>query len=317
MAVALATAAISIASAQRSFNTTMEGRGTARFGGQSYSFNQLQLTLQENKRVTVHALLRNMQSKDLVFTGRLNNSSRRSGRLNADIDNVAYGANADSADALCDIDMSSNSQFRTVTITGRNTSDRNRVALDFVSNGREVTSYQPPRGAMGDEQKRRQDQDRDRDRNRNRDRDRDKNDNRWPNGGNRSSAQGRYTETEAWRNNGQHFVMRYTLELSRNGDARLVADSLEDRNMPNNSEDRYDHGDILKYMHSDHTVTETGHWTQDGDRVTIKFDRISYGSTRRDKKEVWKGRLRNDSLRIDDFEKSFYGHKVELTFARN
>jgi hypothetical protein len=309
LAVALATAAMSSASAQRNrrpdpFNTTMEGRGTVHFNGATYSFHQLQLTLQKNQRVTVHALLYASDSKDVILTGKVSDFGRRTSRLSADIDAVSYGRDTDSAEAMCDIDLTSNGRFNTVTITGSNTTDHNNISLDFVSNGKEVTDFQRPNGDRIYDQ-----YGKDRDRNRG--------------GGNNGhddnrsvQVAGRYADSDEWRKHGQHFLVRYSLELRRQGDARLVVSSVEDRDMPDDKDSRFDHGDILKYLQRGQDVMETGQWVQDGDRVTITLDRVQYGETSRPKKEVLRGRMRNGTLWIDDYEKSFYGHNVSLSFER-
>jgi len=261
--------------------------------GASYTFSQLQLSLQDNQRVSVHALLYGRDNKDVVFTGRLNDHGRRDGRLSADIDNVAYGRDTDSADASCDIDMGSGKKFNSVTINGRNSNDRNKISLDFVSNGREVTDYQG----------RWPNRDRDNNRDHNNDGDRGRN------------ASGRYSDTDEWRRRNDHFKVTYALDLRQSGDVRLVV-AAEDRNMPDDRDARYDHGDILKYLQDGHDVIETGRWTQNGDRVTITFDSIQYGRTSCDKREVLKGRVKGNTLWIDDFEKSFYGHGSSLSFEK-
>ena len=314
LAVACLATLASLGSAQRwnrrpdPFNTTMEGRGSVHFNGTTYSFHQLQVTLQRNDRLTVHALLYAGDGRDVVLSGKVNDFGRRTGRLSADIDSIGYGRDNDSADAMCDIDMTSADRFNTVTITGQNTTDHNGLSLDFVSNGRVVTDFQRPNNdRIYDNRKwdNRRGDNRDRDRDRNGDRDRE--DNR---GG---YAAGRYTDSDQWRRHGDSFLVRYTLDMRPNGQVRLVADG-QDRNMPDDRDSRYDHGDILKYLQHGDNVVETGHWTQDGNRITITFDWIQYGDTSRSKKEVWHGQMRNGTLWIDDYEKSFYGHDVQLSF---
>lgn len=305
-AVAMA-ALISTASAQRwpdrtpdrqAFNTTMEGRGTVHFNGATYSFRELQVTLQNNRRVTVHAFLSG-RDKDVVFTGKLEDRNGRSGRFNADIEGVAYGRDNDAADATCEIDMGTGQRFDSVTIRGRNRSDRNNLSLDFTST-REVTDSRWPDRDRG----------RDGDRDRDRDRDRDGNNGRW-------RAAGSYVDKDEWRGRGDHFLVRYALNLGRDGRARLVVASLEDRNMPDDKKSRYDHGDILKYLQHGRDVIQTGRWTQNGDEIMIRFDRIQTGDGSRDKDEVLRGRMRNGTVWIDDYEKSFYGHHVSLSFERD
>jgi len=282
------------------FNTTMEGRGNVHFNGATYSFKALQVTLQKNDRVTIHALLYAENNKDVVLTGKVSDFSRRAGRLSADIDSVSYGRDMDPADAMCDIDTTNGGRFSTVTITGRNTRDHNNVSLDFVSNGHEITDFRDPY-AMD------------------RNREKDRNQPWWKGNGDRGddqryAAAGRYVDMDEWRRAGEHFVVRYRLELQRDGDARMIVESVEDRNMPNDHDARWDHGDILKYLQRGQDVTQTGKWRQDGDRITISFDHISYGNTSRDKDEVFHGRMRNGTIFVEDYEKSFYGHNVSLSF---
>jgi hypothetical protein len=309
LVVAGIAALMSISFAQHSnrkpdaFNTTMEGRGSVHFNGATYSFHQLQVTLQRNDRVTVHALLYASNNKDVVFTGKMSDFGRRTGRLSADIDAVGYGRDSDGADALCDIDMTSDRRFNTVTITGRNTTDHNNLSLDFVSNGHEITDFQiPNRDQIYDKDRGRHDRDHDRDR----DRDHDNNNGR--------ASAGHYVDMDEWRRNGEHFVVRYRLDLDRDGGAKMVVQSVEDRNMPDDRDARYDHGDVLKYLQHGQGVTQTGRWTQDGNNVTIRFDHIEYGFTSKRKDEVFRGHMRNGTIWIDDYEKSFYGHSVNLSF---
>src|SRR5579885_3049070 len=163
MASIVALAIVGIAPAQRRWdgdmNTTMEGRGTVHFDGITYSFRSLQLTVQKNKRVTVHAILDNPDGRDVVFMGKMSDIGRRTGRLSADLDSAAYGRESDAADALCDVDLGPDETFRTVTITGRNTSDHNVLSLDLVSNGHRVTTFQPPaRDRIYDQDRNRRDQ---------------------------------------------------------------------------------------------------------------------------------------------------------------
>src|SRR5689334_16700721 len=63
-----------------SFNTAMEGRGSVHFNGATYSFHALQVTLQRNDRITIHALLYTPNNKDVVLTGRARDYSRRGNR---------------------------------------------------------------------------------------------------------------------------------------------------------------------------------------------------------------------------------------------
>ena len=301
MAIAVA-ALTSSAMAQRwqrpdAFNTTMEGRGTAHYNGSTYSFRQIQVTLQKNQRLTVHALLYAQDGRDIVLTGKVSDFSHRTGRLSADLDSVSYGRDFDPADALCDIDTEPDGRFNTVTITGRDTSGHNNLALDFVSNGHQITDLQDPgRNEMTDPGRRDHDQGDD--------------------FGGRMDA-GRYINVDEWRNHGQHYLLRYTLDLARkSGQARMVVSSDSSVDLPDDRDSKFDHGDVLKYMGRGASVVETGMWSQDGDRVTITFDRIQYGDTNRSKKEVFHGTIRNGVLSVDDYEKSFYGHSATLTFSK-
>jgi len=244
-----------------------------------------------DRRITIHAYVDGRNGRDVVFRGQISDVSRRAERLTADLDTVDDGYGQDHANALCDIDMVDNNTYKSVTITGRNINDRNNLSLNFTSTGRRADDrgkFWDNPGAYG------------------RDRDRD---DQW-------RGTGSFVETEEWRRHGEHYVLRYTLTLSHNGDARLVADSIEDRNMPTDEENMRAHGQILKYLQHNRNVVQTGDWHRDGDRITIHFDTVSYGDKRRSKDEKWIGHLRNDQLSVTDFEDSFYGHETKLTFQR-
>jgi hypothetical protein len=291
------------------FNTTMEGRGSVRINGQTYSFNQLQVTLQSNERVTVHALLYSANNRDVVMSGRLKDRSSRGGRLVADINSVEYGRDHDTADATATIDLSSGERFSAVTVRGRNTSDRNSVSLDFTGNGRQVTQYQGDRDR--DRNRDRDDRsDRDHDWNRDRDwnRDWDRDDNR--------RAHGLYTDADEWRRRGEHFLVRYNLDLDRNGRAKMTVKA-EDRNMPNDRNSQFAHGAILEYLERGRDVVQTGRWSQNGNNITIIFDRIETGNNNnRSRREVLKGKIRNGTIWMDQYDQNLYGHRVNLTFEK-
>src|SRR5262249_42716487 len=155
--------------------TIMEGRGSAHVNGSTYDFHQLQITLQKNDRLTIHALLYGADRRDVIFTGHVSDFGRRTARLSADIDNVSYGRDTDSADAMCAIEMTASDRSNTVTITGRTTIVHNNASLDFVSNGHLATDPN--------------DDNRDHDRDHNRDHD----NNRW-------TAAGRYVDFDQWQN---------------------------------------------------------------------------------------------------------------------
>lgn len=127
------------------------------------------------------------------------------------------------------------------------------------------------------------------------------------------AAAGLYRDTETWRNGGQQFRVRYSLNLSSEGHAFLDVNSLQDRNMPNNDSNTDPHGELLRYMHAGHDVIQSGTYTQNGSEITIHFDRIKYGRTQRSKSETMHGRLSGGVLTMDNFDKTFYGTDT-LTF---
>lgn len=262
----------------RAFTRTQSGNGTVRFDGRNYDINSVQVSLQSNGRATVRAI---RGGDDFVFTGKWSQYGLRRDSAGLILDRVQHGNDSDKANARGRVDLRPGGGFDFVEITGRNRDEKNDLSLRFDTNGRG------------------NDDDYD-----------------YPNNGNRSAA-GNYMDTEQWGHNNESFQIKYTLDLARNSrQARLVADSTWDRNMPNDDRDTNRHGDILRYLHSGHNVVQTGRWSQNGDNVTITFDRISYGNTSRSKSETMRGRLKGNTIIIDSFDRDFYGRDARLTFER-
>ena len=128
-------------------------------------------------------------------------------------------------------------------------------------------------------------------------------------------AAGRYGDSENWTRRGQTFELRYELNLSRDsGDAELRVSPIGDRNEPNDQHDTRGHGQILDYLHTGHSVTQTGQWWQKGDTVYIHFTTIHYGSTTRPKSERLSGKIEHGTIFTDTWDKDFYGDKAQLSF---
>jgi hypothetical protein len=130
-------------------------------------------------------------------------------------------------------------------------------------------------------------------------------------------AAGHYSSTTRWTQRDEEFVIRYVINLGGDGHARLEATSVQDRNMPNNGRNTDSHGDILRYMHSGHDVIQTGSWDQNGDSVTIHLNRMQYGRKSNSKNETLRGRLNGNGLKIDSFDRNFYGDRFDTTFDKD
>lgn len=273
---------------ERAINRTERGSGTVHFKGRDYSVSQVQVTLASNGRATIRAV---RSGSDVVFTGKWGRYGLRNDAAGVVLDRVSYDGDSDRASVRGRVDLRGNS-FDTVDLMGQNSEERNDLWLRFDANGRSWD---------------------DRD-------DRwDNNNGRWDRDdyrNNRGDAVGRYTDSERWSRRNDDFFVKYVLELSSNGRARLVVSS-EDRNMPNDETSRRQHGDVIRYLHSGQDVVQTGRWSQSGDRVTINWDRISYGGTTRTKSSTWRGRQQVRDLRFDSYDESFYGRRSELTFERS
>jgi hypothetical protein len=309
LAVGALASMASLASAQGrsdripTFNTTIDGRGTAHLRGKDYRFGRLQVTVQDNKRVTIHAYIGPLN--DLVFTCRADRFDGRGNRIMAKVDSAAQGRDAGPGDGDAKIFMSGRDRFSSVTVDGRDTDDHLGFSLRFAGSS-QVRAYDP------------------RDNPDSQDYDRNHggsgNGGNHGNGGNRgndgnSRRAMRFTDEETWRNNRQEFVMRYSLTLESDTDAKLVIESVQDRNMPNDKDDRHTHGDILRYMVDGHNVNQSGHWSQHGDTVTITFDTIQTGGAPRSRTEKFTGHLRNGTLVMSDWDRTFYGHDPRFAFV--
>lgn len=271
-----------------SFNTTMDGRGTTHYRGRDYRFTRLQVTVQDNKRVTIHAYIE--PHSDIVFTGRADRLDPRGNRIMATVDSGALGRDEGPGEGVAKIFMSSQNRFSSVTVDGRDVNDQSGFSLRFASRS-QVTQY-------------------------------DDRDNPDSQGGGHGHGNGRdrgqarqFTDEERWRNDRQEFVMRYSLSLESDSDARLVVESIQDRNMPNDKTDRHTHGEILRYLVDGQSVNQSGHWSQHGDTVTITFDTIQTGAAPRGRKEKFTGHMRNGTLVMDDWDRTFYGHAVRFWFS--
>jgi len=130
-------------------------------------------------------------------------------------------------------------------------------------------------------------------------------------------AAGHYTSVARWTRNGNEFVIRYVINLSSEGHARLEATSLQDRNMPNNDANTDPHGDILRYMHTGHDVIQTGNWRQDGNDITIHLTQIEYGHTVRSKSETLRAHVAGNTLVVDSYDSNFYGDRLDTTFRKD
>lgn len=263
----------------QAFTRTQSGNGTVRFDGRNYDIDSVQVSLQTNGRATVRAI---RGGDDFVFTGKWSKYGLRNDAAGLILDRVQHGNGSDKTDARGRVDLRRGGGFDAVEITGRNRDDRNDISLHFDARGRGNND--------------------------------DYDDNY--NGDSRSAA-GNYMDTDQWGHNNESFQIKYTLDLARSSrQARLIADSTWDRNMPTDDRDTNRHGEILRYLHTGQNVEQTGHWTQSGDQVTITFDRISYGRTSRSKSERLTGRLKGNTIIIDQWDRDFYGRDARLTFER-
>ncbi len=240
--------------------------------------------------MTIHAYIGPLS--DIVFTGRADRLDPRGNRIMASVESSAEGRSAGPGDGAAKIFMAGRDRFSSVTVDGRDVNDQSGFSLRFAGTS-QVTRYD------------------DRD---NPDSQGDRRGNGDGNGMGR--GQGRqFTDEERWRNGRQDFVMRYTLTLRSDSGARMVVESIQDRNMPNGRVDRQTHGDILKYLINGQAVNQSGHWTQQGNTVTILFDTIQTGGAPRGRKEKFTGHMGNGTLVMDDWDRTFYGRDVRFSFS--
>ena len=243
--------------------------------------------------MTIHAYIGPLA--DLVFTGHADRFDPRGNRIIASVDSAAHGRDVGPGTGTAKVFMSGRDRFSSVTVDGRDSDDHAGFSLRFAGSS-QVKSYDPRDNPDS------QDLDRNRDK-----------DDRNHGGGNPQRA-GRFSDEERWRNNHQEFVMRYSLTLESDSDAKLVVESLQDRNMPNDKDDRHTHGDILRYLIDGHNVNQSGHWSRDGDKVTITFDTIETGGAPRGRREQMVGHMRDGKLVMQDWDRTFYGHDVRFSF---
>ncbi|MEA2552635.1 MAG: hypothetical protein QOJ65_811 [Fimbriimonadaceae bacterium] len=279
----------------RPFNLSQEGSGTVRIQRRDDRIRSVQLTLQGTGRVTIRAV---RPEGAAVFTGKWSRIQGRNNAVDLNISTVSDGNQTDYINADGHVELTSRG-FNYIELHSRNT-DRNDVSLRFSGNGHYITDY------------------RDDPQWRNRYDDRGQQSGQWQGDSNSNrSARGSYTDMERWRRGNEEFIMKYSLDLRGDGTARLVVSSEQDRNMPNDASNRRSHGDIIKYMHQGHDIIQTGTWSQNGSKITLRLDRIQYGSTRRDKNEVVRAHVTGNVLYWDEFDKAFYGRNARLGFERS
>ena len=209
---------------------------------------------------------------------------RGAGRdIHVDITGVQAGSNREFDRAAADgtIVLDKDGDPRTIKIKGTDLEDKNNIFLNFKSTD-------------SDHRAQRMDHDQ----------------------SDRTSF-GRYTDMENWSHNGQTFSLKYTLQLDRDsGQAKLVISPQGDRNEPDDRLDVGEHGQVLDYLHTGQDVTQTGHWWQQGDRIEIRFDHISYGDTNRAKSERLIGHLKGTTIFITELDRAFYGQDAKLSFEK-
>lgn len=130
----------SLAAAQNvpTFNTTIDGRGTCHLRGRNYKFGRLQVTVQDNKRVTIHAYIGPLE--DLVFTGRTDRYDSRGNRILVNVETAAHGRDSGPANGVAKIFLGGRNRFTSITVDGRDTDDRLGFDLRFAGSSK-VTHY--------------------------------------------------------------------------------------------------------------------------------------------------------------------------------
>lgn len=138
----------------------------------------------------------------------------------------------------------------------------------------------------------------------------------WNNGSNRRAA-GTYTFLDRFTVGGDRDTIRYTLRLERDGKAELVAQTNEDLPRDRNSIER--RGEILHRLDGRNQGRHLGTWSSDGNRVTIRLTSFRYGSRSEGEESTFRGTLLNngDDLRIDEWDRAFYGRDSRFWFDKN
>lgn len=265
------------AQARPPVDLSQKGSGTVHFNGHNYAISSVHVTLTQGGSASVVARI---SGPDVTLNGTWR-AEGTTARLMLDTMSFANEKN-DRISATGRMVFDKDGDPRTITITGKNVEDKNNVTMNFKG------------GDTDHRTGHKLDQDR-----------------------TARVAAGHYTDTERWSRNGQDFQVLYTLDLAKqSGQAIMKVSPQGDRNEPNDKTDRSAHGTILDYLHTNQTVTQTGHWWQKGDNVYITFTRIEYGSTSRDKSERLTGRIKGTTIFIDEWDKSLYGHDAKLSFEK-
>lgn len=201
----------------------------------------------------------------------------RSNRVTLDLDQ-SFGRRADSDGWLV---MDGRGGFTELHITGRNPILNQTFRLNFNTNGR---------GEGRDDD--------------------------WNDSSSRRAA-GTYTFVDRFTERGDRDSIRYTLRLERDGKAELVAQTNED--LPRDRNSIEEHGEILHRLDGRNQGRHIGTWSSDGNRVTIRLTSFRYGSRSEGEESTFRGTLMNngDDLRIDEWDRAFYGRDNRFWFDKN
>jgi len=127
-----------------------------------------------------------------------------------------------------------------------------------------------------------------------------------------SSTAGTYEYVAEWRARGEQYAIHYTLDLKKDKKANFIADI---DNVPIDSETRQDWGNIIDQS-SARQITQTGHWQQDKNNLSVNLTTQSAGDRERRINSTIQASISKKTIKFTSWDDNLYGSRPDFEFQK-